>query len=74
MPCSSGVDIPRNPWIYNTAVMHENFRSLRLDYRMFIPDDKKASHCTACLECEDKCPQKIVIHEWMTRITEEMGS
>jgi predicted aldo/keto reductase-like oxidoreductase len=73
MPCPSGVDIPRNLNIYNSAVMYENFPSLRGEYRDWVPDDRKASVCTACLECEEKCPQKIVVHEWMERIAKEMA-
>ena len=71
MPCPSGVNIPRNLEIYNVAVMYNRMKESKQDY-LNIKDDARASACTQCLECLEKCPQKIKINEWMTCIDGEM--
>jgi uncharacterized protein len=72
MPCPSGVDIPHNLWLYNTAVMYDRLEQSRKDYRG-TKAEKRASACTDCDQCEEKCPQKIVISDWMPRIDQELS-
>ncbi len=67
MPCPHGVDIPRNLEIYNEGIIYEKPDSARRSYE-FLDDEKRASACTACLECEEQCPQSIPISDWMTRV------
>ena len=38
-------------------------------YRL-LPEGARASACAACRTCEEKCPQKIAVSEWMPRIHE----
>jgi predicted aldo/keto reductase-like oxidoreductase len=71
MPCPSGVDIPRNLDLYNNMVMYNWPHTARGSY-MFMKESARASSCTACLQCEEKCPQQIVVHEWMTCLDGEM--
>ncbi len=68
MPCPSGVNIPRNFEIYNDGVVYDAMEGARFAYKNFIGESEKASQCAQCRECEDKCPQKIMISELMPRI------
>jgi len=68
MPCPSGVNIPGNFGIYNDAFMHDDPEVARFLYKIFISPPEQASACTACRECEQKCPQQIPISEWMPKI------
>ena len=73
MPCSHGVNIPGNLQMYNTAYMYNQMDQQKTTYGN-MEAAIKASECTACLECEEKCPQNIKISEWMSCIDSEMGS
>jgi predicted aldo/keto reductase-like oxidoreductase len=74
MPCPNGVDIPRNFEIYNLAKLFaKSDRVRKVWYRIRIPDEAKASVCIQCRECEDKCPQDILVSEWMPRIHGELS-
>jgi uncharacterized protein len=73
MPCPHGVDIPRNLAIWNERVAFDNLPKVRNQWG-FIPPAVKATACTACKECEPKCPQDIVIHEWMATIAGTLGA
>ncbi|OQY35586.1 MAG: hypothetical protein B6I38_01490 [Anaerolineaceae bacterium 4572_5.1] len=33
-----------------------------------MPETERANLCVACRECEEKCPQNILISEWMPRV------
>ena len=73
MPCPSGVDIPRNLDLYNNMVMYNWPHTARGSYS-FMKETERASACTACLQCEEKCPQQIVVHEWMKCLAAEMAA
>lgn len=68
MPCPQGVDIPGNFEIFNLAHLHDNLRDARFRYKVYISDSERSDRCIACRECEEKCPQKILISEWMPKI------
>jgi hypothetical protein len=72
IPCPNGVDIPRNFEIYNQGVMYDKPEHARRSYG-FLDEEKRASACIACLECEDQCPQSIPISEWMVHVHEVLG-
>jgi hypothetical protein len=38
-----------------------------------MPEEKRASQCIQCRECEEKCPQSIVISEWMPVVHAVLG-
>ena len=72
MPCPNGVDIPHNFEIYNQGAMYEKPESARHSYHL-MDEEKRASACIACLECEDQCPQSIPISDWMVHVHEVLG-
>jgi len=73
MPCPNGVDIPRNFEIYNEGVMYDKPDHARQAYNSWLSEDKRASACVQCRECEELCPQSILISEWMVRVHEVLG-
>ena len=73
MPCPSGVNIPHNLSLYNKAVMYDRLADARRWYADTKPAER-ASACTDCDQCEEKCPQKIAISDWMPRIDRELGA
>jgi len=74
MPCPNGVNIPANFEIYNEAFLHEDIPGSRFKYQIFITDAARASVCVACHDCEDHCPQKIPISEWMPKVHALLGA
>ena len=74
MPCPNGVKIPIVFEIYNEAFLHEDIPGSRFKYQIFIPEAGRANICVACHNCEDACPQKIPISEWMPRVHALLGA
>jgi len=73
MPCPNGVDIPRNFEIYNDGVAYNIMDRNKWFYNSDnFPKEQRASACVGCRTCEEKCPQKIKISEWMSRIDMEL--
>jgi predicted aldo/keto reductase-like oxidoreductase len=72
MPCPNGVDIPRNFDLFNTAVMYNVVEKMRGAYTR-LAEEKRASACIQCQECESKCPQSIPISEWMPVVHQVLG-
>jgi len=68
MPCPSGVNIPWNLNLYNKGYMY-NTMALQKPQYYRAAEGERASQCISCLECEEKCPQKIKISEWMACIS-----
>ncbi|UCF96688.1 MAG: aldo/keto reductase [Spirochaetaceae bacterium] len=68
MPCPHGVDIPHNLNLYNEGLMYGRPDLARRQYG-FIKEKARSASCTQCRECEPKCPQSILISEWMPKIT-----
>ena len=73
MPCPSGVNIPGNMEFYNNGISHDDMPGAQFSYRKFFPDEMKANQCTQCKLCEEKCPQKIEISDWMIKIHKALG-
>ena len=74
LPCPNGVSIPRNFELYNDAVIHDDPTLPRFTYGRFLTETERAGHCTACRECEEKCPQSILISEWMPKVHAMLGN
>lgn len=72
LPCTEGIDIPRNLQAYNEGIMYQNIDSARAAYS-FIPAEARANLCIQCLDCEQLCPQNIPISAWMEHIHEVLG-
>lgn len=72
MPCPNGVDIPRNIELYNNGVAYNSMGASKWAYNNNLPAENRASACVGCRTCEEKCPQKIKISEWMQKIDKEL--
>ncbi len=72
-PCPSGVNIPRNFELYNDCVIYDDPAIPRAVYARFMPEGERASACTACRECEEKCPQRIAISDCMPEVHGVLG-
>lgn len=73
MPCPNGVDIPAAFEAYNDAHLHDDVEAARQRYHLSVGPDARADACIACLTCEEKCPQRIPIHEWMPKVHALLG-
>ena len=73
MPCPNGVHIPRNFEIYNEGVMYDNVEYSRTVYTYWFAQDQRADKCIQCRECEDACPQSILISELMPCVHAVLG-
>lgn len=72
MPCPNNVDIPRNFALYNDGVIHEDIAGSQRTYNNFMDEGNRAAQCIQCRVCEDNCPQKILISEWMPKVHEAL--
>ena len=72
MPCPNGVDIPGNFVTLNNGGTYASMDEARSRYAR-RDEDSRASACIQCRECEEECPQNIVISEWMTYVHEVLG-
>jgi len=73
MPCPSGVNIPMMFSAYNNLSVfpHKTEMTLAL-YNMFLKPEQRASACTECGECEEKCPQHIEIRDQLKKVHEAL--
>jgi predicted aldo/keto reductase-like oxidoreductase len=65
MPCPNGVSIPRVFEMYNDGTMYDKPDWVRNQYDHWLKPEERADNCIACQECEELCPQKIPISQWM---------
>jgi uncharacterized protein len=73
IPCPQGVDIPANFGLYNDGLIYDDLLTSRFRYFRFFTDKDRASACTGCGECEEKCPQEIVVSKLMPGIHAVLG-
>jgi len=73
MPCPNGVNIPFNFELYNSAEVYEDVKGARFRYARFMAECERASACGGCRACEEKCPQKIPISDWMPKAAAVLG-
>jgi len=76
MPCPNGVDIPRTFLILNSGLMFGNMAEARKAYTRLMRDQSPsilASSCQQCRDCEEQCPQNILISEWMPYAHQILG-
>jgi predicted aldo/keto reductase-like oxidoreductase len=67
LPCPSGVNIPRVFEIYNDLMMYGEEGWANWAYNIAMKEDERASACTECGECLEKCPQMIEIPDWLAK-------
>ncbi|HVN25106.1 MAG TPA: aldo/keto reductase [Syntrophorhabdales bacterium] len=67
MPCPSGVNIPMNLSLYNDTMTFKDPTGV-LVYNAFLAPEQRASACTECGECEEKCPQHVAIPEELKKV------
>jgi len=72
MPCPNGVNIPRNFDLYNQAITYNNLFMGKAHYNWHTEESERASSCTECALCEEKCPQGIKISELMPQVHETL--
>jgi len=70
MPCPNGIYIPANFEFFNYAHLYDDVAGARFKYQVFLEEEQRSVSCIACGICEELCPQKIAISEWMPKVTE----
>ena len=74
-PCPNDVDILECFRIYNSASITGEWKKFQLLYENIIfsagKQEKKASFCLECGNCESKCPQNIPIREKLKEVVRE---
>jgi predicted aldo/keto reductase-like oxidoreductase len=70
MKCPQGVNIPQAFAMYNDAFLFHSIEQNAFFYNSMVTPEERASNCTACLECVEKCPQKINIPEELVKVRE----
>ncbi len=68
MPCPSGVDIPGNFGMLNSAFMYDAVQETKKGYGFFKASKRDASNCEECGQCEDLCPQGISIRKMLKEV------
>jgi len=69
MPCPEGVNIPFNLGLSNDHhIFHDQNAGFR--YRMVLGESERASNCTQCGQCLDKCPQQIPIPDELEHLVD----
>ena len=65
--CPQSIDIPRIFRVYNHYLTYGNVNIARENYRNAVKDKGSASDCLGCGCCEDHCPQKLTIPEYLAQ-------
>ncbi len=68
MPCPQGVNIPLNFSLYNDTAVFEALGNAAMRYNEMLTPEQRASQCTACGECEGRCPQHVPIVEELKKV------
>jgi len=74
MPCPNGVNIPQNFQLYNDFYLFKGAEFNKFAYNRFMTPDQRASACIECLECIEKCPQKIEIPDELKKVHKVLGA
>lgn len=68
MPCAQEINIPQH------MDMHRNWKCFGLEDSVRqslgkVPEENRASNCSDCGECEDKCPNDLAIRETLQELS-----
>ena len=72
MPCPEGVNISRNFSLCNDHHMLKDPMA-RVRYHRILGESERASNCTRCGECLEKCPQQIPIPDELEYVSGLFG-
>jgi predicted aldo/keto reductase-like oxidoreductase len=72
-PCPHGVVIPQIFDLFNNGVLSGQMWLSRSQYKR-LSEAEKASCCEDCNECEEKCPQGILVSDWMPYLQDVLGN
>jgi predicted aldo/keto reductase-like oxidoreductase len=76
LPCPNGVLIPMNFNIFNKGIMYGDIIGARREYEWLGKrkgENALAEACQQCDDCETKCPQKILVSQWMPYVHDVLG-
>jgi len=74
LPCPNEVNIPQNFSMYNDTYMFDNTLDIsRILYNDMLPPNQRASACNECHVCEELCPQKLEIPEFLKDVQKRLG-
>ncbi len=76
MPCKQGVEIPQIFQLYNNGIIYDDMWTARFFYGQAfasLKENQRGDQCIECGECEEACPQKIPIAEWLKKVHQELG-
>jgi hypothetical protein len=71
-PCPNGVDVAHILELVNDTAIYDDLERERQNYS-WIGAGARADRCTACGECEERCPQHLAVAEWMQRADRLLG-
>lgn len=63
IPCPVSIPIPDIFTLYNNVAMYRTKNEANNSYQRIIANDKDATFCLECGECDEACPQDIPIME-----------
>jgi predicted aldo/keto reductase-like oxidoreductase len=72
LPCPNGVSIPHIFSLYNEASMFGGEEGYQKRYSRLVTEDKDASKCIECGNCESACPQNLEIIEKLKEANEAL--
>lgn len=75
LPCPNEVEIPDIFEMYNEAAMYDNYQGAGMRYMgafQGLKENQRADKCQECGECEEKCPQKVTIRDWLKKAHEKL--
>jgi len=73
LPCPSGVDIPKVLDIYNEAEIYGGGPPAARFAYGWLSESERAELCTQCRACEELCPQKIAIVDWLEKVQQYLA-
>ncbi len=76
MPCPNGVEIPTIFEMYNDAVAFNVIDMGRFRYNgpFGLKENQKADKCIECGKCEEVCPQKVEVRNWLKKVHQELST
>jgi len=69
-PCPNGVLIPDIFRLYNEGTMYGDLNIAKFRYAgpMGIKPEQRADQCVECGDCEEACPQKVTVIDWLKKV------